>query len=137
WARITLGALVLHLVLRSRGLRVPTDPVMLRHFATVTLFGNIIPFSLLAWGEQHITSALTAVLNASTPLFTALFAAIALRARLRPVQIAGLVVGVVGVAVAAGVGGARLPRPSPGRSGGPRTAGPRHGRGFWVTRRPA
>jgi drug/metabolite transporter (DMT)-like permease len=108
WARITLGALVLRLVLRSRRVRVPTDPVMLRHFATVTLFGNIIPFSLLAFGEQHITSALTAVLNASTPLFTALFAAIALRERLRPVQVAGLGIGVVGVAVAAGFGVADL-----------------------------
>ena len=104
WARITLGAAVLALVLRSQGGRVPTDRVMLRHFAVVTLAGNIVPFTLLAWGEQHITSALTAVLNASTPLFTALFAAVALHERLRPVQVVGLAVGVVGVSVAAGLG---------------------------------
>lgn len=108
WARIALGATVLLLVLRRRGLRVPTDPVMLRHFAVVTVMGNIVPFSLLAWGEQHITSALTAVLNASTPLFTALFAAVVLHERLRAVQIAGLGVGVVGVAVAAGLGASDL-----------------------------
>ncbi len=108
WARIALGALVLSLVLRSQGGRVPTDRVMLRHFAIVTLAGNIVPFTLLAWGEQHITSALTAVLNASTPLFTALFAAVALHERLRPVQLLGLAVGVVGVSVAAGLGAADL-----------------------------
>ncbi|HZM38815.1 MAG TPA: DMT family transporter [Acidimicrobiales bacterium] len=108
WARITLGAGVLALVLRSQGGRVPTDRVMLRHFALVTLSGNIVPFTLLAWGEQHITSALTAVLNASTPLFTALLAAVALHERLRPIQVLGLGVGVVGVSVAAGLGASDL-----------------------------
>ncbi|MBI2710012.1 MAG: DMT family transporter [Actinobacteria bacterium] len=44
------------------------------------------------------------MLNASTPLFTAAIAAVVLRDRLRPVQLAGLVVGLGGVAVAAGFG---------------------------------
>jgi drug/metabolite transporter (DMT)-like permease len=108
WARIALGAGVLYAVLHGQQRRVPTDRLSLRHYAMVTLAGNIVPFTLLAWGEQHITSALTAVLNASTPLFTALFAAIGLGERLRPVQIAGLGLGIVGVAVAAGVGASDL-----------------------------
>src|SRR5262245_11925429 len=108
WARITLGAAVLALVLHRQGGRVPTDRVMLRHFAVVTLSGNLVPFTLLAWGEQHITSALTAVLNASTPRFTALLAAAALHGRRRPLQVLGLAVGVVGVSVAAGLGASDL-----------------------------
>src|SRR5512132_1473130 len=108
WARIALGATVLRIVLARQGGQVPTDRTMMRHFAVTALCGNIVPFSLLAWGEQHITSALTAVLNASTPLFTALFAAIGLGERLRPVQIAGLGLGIVGVAVAAGLGASDL-----------------------------
>ena len=108
WARIALGAAVLYAVLHGQRRRVPVDRVSLRHYAVATLAGNIVPFTLLAWGEQHITSALTAVLNASTPLFTALFAAIALSERLRPVQVAGLALGIVGVAVAAGVGASDL-----------------------------
>jgi drug/metabolite transporter (DMT)-like permease len=108
WARIALGAVVLYAVLRSQAGKVPLDAISRRHYAVVALAGNIVPFTLLAWGEQHITSALTAVLNASTPLFTALFAAIGLGERLRPVQIAGLGLGVVGVAVAAGVGASDL-----------------------------
>jgi drug/metabolite transporter (DMT)-like permease len=108
WTRIALGAGVLYAVLYGQRRRVPVDRASLRHYAVVTIAGNIVPFTLLAWGEQHITSALTAVLNASTPLFTALFAAIGLAERLRPVQIAGLALGVVGVAVAAGVGASDL-----------------------------
>jgi drug/metabolite transporter (DMT)-like permease len=108
WARIALGAAVLYAVLRGQRRRVRVDRASLRHYAVVTLAGNIVPFTLLAWGEQYITSALTAVLNASTPLFTALFAAIGLSERLRPAQIAGLALGIVGVAVAAGVGASDL-----------------------------
>jgi drug/metabolite transporter (DMT)-like permease len=108
WARIALGAAVLCAILRHQGGRVPVDRTSLRHYAVAATVGNIVPFTLLAWGEQHITSALTAVLNASTPLFTAVFAAIGLSERLRPVQIAGLALGMAGVAVAAGLGASDL-----------------------------
>ncbi|HZA88400.1 MAG TPA: DMT family transporter [Acidimicrobiales bacterium] len=108
WARIALGAAVLYAILRHQGGRIPVDRTSLRHYAVAATIGNIVPFTLLAWGEQHITSALTAVLNASTPLFTAVFAAIGLSERLRPVQIAGLALGMAGVAVAAGFGASDL-----------------------------
>lgn len=104
WGRITLGALVLHLVLRRQGQRMPTNRASLRPFAVVATVGTMLPFSLLAWAEQDITSALTAVLNASTPLFTATFSAVALRERLRPLQLAGLVVGIAGVGLAVEIG---------------------------------
>jgi drug/metabolite transporter (DMT)-like permease len=106
--RIALGAAVLVAVCAASGLRLPRDPTTWRHLAVAALLGNVLPFSLLAWGEQRVTSALTAVLNASTPLFTALAGAALLGERLRRGQVAGLAVGVVGVAVAAGVGGRDL-----------------------------
>lgn len=108
WARIGLGALVLHVVVRREGLTLPLDAVMLRHFALVGFFGAALPFTMLAWGEERITSALTAVLNASTPLFAAAIAVLAGQERLRRVQVGGLAVGVVGVAVAAGLGASDL-----------------------------
>jgi drug/metabolite transporter (DMT)-like permease len=108
WGRIALGAVVLYGFLHYQGLRVPTDRTSLRHFAIAAVAGTLVPFTLLAWAEQHITSALTAVLNASTPLFTAMFSALALAERLRPMQLVGLGAGVVGVAVAAGLGGSDL-----------------------------
>ena len=105
FGRIALGAVVLHLVLRTQDVALPTDRSTWRHFAVVAVFGSALPFTMLAWGEERITSALTAVLNASTPIFTALAAAMLLKERLRPIQIFGLAVGFVGVAVAAGIGG--------------------------------
>ena len=102
--RVGLGAAVLLGVVRARGLRLPRGRGWLRHFAVVALVGSAVPFTLLAWGEQHISSALSAVLNASTPLFAALFAGLLLGERLRPVQVGGLVLGFAGVAVAVGLG---------------------------------
>ncbi|MGH2686991.1 MAG: EamA family transporter, partial [Actinomycetota bacterium] len=106
--RVALGALVLHVVLHARGMKMPADRTLWLHFSVVALVGSAIPFTLLAWGEERITSALTAVTNASTPLFTVLFGVAVLRSRIRGAQAAGLLLGLAGVAVAAGVGGSDL-----------------------------
>lgn len=135
WSRIALGALALWAFVHHQGLRVPTDRTTLRHFAVVAVAGNIVPFTLLAWAEQHISSALTSVLNASTPLFTALFAALALSERLRLVQIAGLAVGLAGVAVAAGLGAADLHGSSAAASLAAALAGAGYGIAFVYMRR--
>jgi drug/metabolite transporter (DMT)-like permease len=107
-ARIGLGAIALHIVLRVRHETLPTARTFWRHSAISALFANILPFTSLAWGEQRITSALTAVLNASTPLFTALAGFLYLRTRVDRRGVVGLLVGIAGVAVAAGIGGADL-----------------------------
>ncbi len=134
--RVALGAAVLRIWLRSQRVRLPRDPAYRRWVVLVAVVANALPFTLIAWGEQRISSGLTAVVNASTPLFTAVAARVVLGDRLRPGQIAGLIIGFVGVSVAAGfgvsdltgssalgagaVGGCRLPAtasPSPGCAG--------------------
>ena len=108
FTRVALGMLVLLVVVRLKRLRLPTGRTAWRHFAVVGLFGSALPFTLLAWGEQHIASALAAVLNASTPLFAALLAAFFLGQRLRRSQSVGLLLGFIGVGVAAGLGASEL-----------------------------
>ena len=108
FTRVTLGMVVLLVVVRLRGLRLPTGREAWRHFAVVGLFGSALPFTMLAWGEQHISSALAAVLNAATTLFAALLAAVFLGQRLRRSQSLGLLFGFVGVGVAAGLGASDL-----------------------------
>jgi drug/metabolite transporter (DMT)-like permease len=108
FGRVALGSITLHLLLRARGIAMPTDRRTWWLFTAVAFFGSSLPFTMLAWGEQRITSALTAVLNASTPLFTAIAAALMLKDRLRALQAAGLLMGFAGVVVAAGLGGKDL-----------------------------
>jgi len=98
---------VLAVFLRRSGERLPER----RHWGHLLVLGlamSVVPFILIGWGEQHISSALAAVLNACTPLFAAGFAAGLLGERLRPPQLAGVAVGFLGVAVVAGVGGGDL-----------------------------
>jgi len=107
WGRIALGLAVLVVFLRGSGQR-PPERRYWGHLLVLGLTMSVLPFMLIAWGEQHIASALAAVVNACTPLFAAAFAAWLLGERLRPPQLAGLVVGFVGVGVVAGVGGGDL-----------------------------
>jgi drug/metabolite transporter (DMT)-like permease len=106
--RILLGAAVMLVLLHRRGLSLPRDRTTWRHFAVMGVVASAVPFTLLSWGEQRITSALASVLNASTPLFAALFAAVFLAERLRPPRLVGLALGFAGVGVAAGIGGGDL-----------------------------
>lgn len=106
--RIALGAAALQGWLRWRGVPPVRDRRVWWWGAAVGLVGSAVPFTLLAWGEERISSALTAVLNASTPLFTAMAAALLVGERLRRWQVGGLLVGIVGVAVAAGLGASDL-----------------------------
>ena len=108
FGRIAVGLVVISLVVRARGLRLPRDLRMWRHFAVMGLIYAALPFTLLAWGEERITSALASVMNAGTPLFAAIAAAVGLGERLRLRQVGGLLLGFVGVSVAAGLGGSDL-----------------------------
>jgi drug/metabolite transporter (DMT)-like permease len=41
------------------------------------LLNCVVPFSLLFWGQTHISSSLASILNATTPIFTVLVAQVA------------------------------------------------------------
>jgi drug/metabolite transporter (DMT)-like permease len=135
FARIALGAVVLHVVLRAQGDVLPLDRTSWRRFVVVAAWGSALPFTMLAWGEERISSALTAVLNASTPIFTALAAAVLLQERLRRAHVVGLAVGFVGVGVASGVGGSDFDGASFGGSAASVAAGACYGIAFAYTRR--
>lgn len=102
--RLVFGAAVVVLSLLITGAGFPRDLELWKRLAVMAMVTNVVPFSLFAWAQERITSALASVLNASTALFAALVALVFLGERLRRAQVFGLVLGFVGVAVAAGVG---------------------------------
>lgn len=98
--RLTVGALVLSAIVWAAGARWPRDPRVWGHLALMGLVANVTPWLLLAWGQQFIASGLAAVLTATAPLFTALFAAAVLAdERLSWRRVLGIVVGFAGVVV--------------------------------------
>jgi len=107
WGRIALGLAVLAVALLRSGESLPERRYW-GHLLVLGLTMSVLPFMLIGWGEEHISSALASVLNACTPLFAAGFAAGLLGERLRPPQLVGIAIGFLGVAVVAGVGGGDL-----------------------------
>ncbi|MFV2098033.1 DMT family transporter [Micromonospora sp. LOL_014] len=73
-ARLALGALVLIPVALHRGLRFPADRTTWGHLFVAALVANAVPYTLFGIGEQTIDSGVAGVLNATTPLWTALIA---------------------------------------------------------------
>lgn len=77
------------------------------HYALVGVVNSAVPFTLYSYAALHIPASYSVILNATTPLFGAVFAAVWLNERLTPRRLAGLAVGTAGVAlVARGKGGA-------------------------------
>jgi drug/metabolite transporter (DMT)-like permease len=71
--------------------------------AVVGIVGMAAPFFLISWGETHIDSGVAAVANSSVPIFVALLALrFAASERSTGVRLAGLVVGLAGVAFVVG-----------------------------------
>jgi drug/metabolite transporter (DMT)-like permease len=72
-------------------------------FVVLGLFNASLPFWLLAWSEKRLDSGLAAVLQASTPLFTALIALGFSRGdRVTGGRLAGVVIGFLGVVLLVG-----------------------------------
>lgn len=79
FARLALGALVLGLVLIVMRLKLPGERQLWLHLVVAALLANAIPYTLFGVAEQTVASNLAGAINATTPLWTILFALLARR----------------------------------------------------------
>jgi drug/metabolite transporter (DMT)-like permease len=105
--RITIGGLLLAGLARARGHTFPRD---LRTWMLLLVQGALqsaVPFTLISWGETRIDSGLAGVVNATPPMFVFVISAFILGTvpAVLP-KLAGVVLGLAGVAVIAGIGSA-------------------------------
>lgn len=103
-ARVALGALCLLIVLKPLGGSLPKRAADWLPFAIMGLVNNVIPFSLFLTAQTTISSGLASVLNATTPLFAVLVMAVSGEERLTGRRIAGVLIGIGGVALLRGPG---------------------------------
>ena len=102
-ARVGLAAVILNVWLMLRRDFMPASPRLWGSFILMGLVNNIIPFSLIAFGETRISSGLASILNATTPMFTVLAAhGLTTNERIKPAKAAGVLVGFAGVAMLIG-----------------------------------
>src|SRR3984893_10089112 len=97
--RVALAAMILLPVLRASQIRFPAGLSGWKPFFAIALLNNVLPFSLIVIGQTYIPSGLASILNATTPLFTVLVMAVAGDERLLLRRVAGVVTGLVGVAI--------------------------------------
>jgi drug/metabolite transporter (DMT)-like permease len=96
--RVGLAAILLYAILRLGGDNLPGPGRIWLPLAVVAFFQISFPFVLLSWAEQHIDSALAAILNGLTPLFTILLAhMLTTDDKLTPSKATGIGLGLVGV----------------------------------------
>ncbi|MYR92559.1 MULTISPECIES: DMT family transporter [unclassified Streptomyces] len=100
--RLVVGALVVLAMLAVKRLPLPSRPLW-GHIAVASVFGNVIPFTLFAIGEQHTTATIAGVIQGATPLITMGVAALALSEE-KPTRrkVAGLAGGFVGLIIVVG-----------------------------------
>jgi drug/metabolite transporter (DMT)-like permease len=98
--RVAIASLFLLPLLLWRGL----GPQLARHWKKVFFIGllnSAVPFACFSFALLSISTGLSAILNATAPLFGALVAWVWLKDRPHGLRILGLVIGFVGVALLA------------------------------------
>jgi drug/metabolite transporter (DMT)-like permease len=103
FSRAALGALVLYLFARVRGVDFNFRKNA-KAYMVIGLFNTAIPFALFAWSALYIPSSYMATMNSLAPVFTGLFGYLLLKEKLTLIRAGAFLLGMVGVAVLVGVG---------------------------------
>ncbi|SLN13256.1 DMT family transporter [Roseisalinus antarcticus] len=98
------AALVMWSVVALRRLPLPRGRSVWVGFLVMGLINNVLPFTLMAWGQLHIPTGLTSILNATTAIWAVILAALVFAdERLTLRKALGVTTGFAGAAVAIGL----------------------------------
>src|ERR1700755_3448789 len=61
-ARTLIAGGVLLMVMRLRGIAMPTDPAVWRRFMIQACLNSAVPFTLIAWSERYVDAGLATIL---------------------------------------------------------------------------
>lgn len=101
--RVLIAGGLSWLILKLQGSGLPRDRRDWLSFAGTGLLNGALPYTLITWGEQFVDTGITAILIASSPIFTVIFAQFFLPdERLTPSKALGILLGFLGVAALVG-----------------------------------
>lgn len=101
--RVGLASIALLIFLACSGQSMPTDRRVWTAFFIMGLLNNAIPFSLIVWGQTHVSAGQASILNATTPIFTVIAAHVFTRdEKMKWRHLAGIALGFAGVVVLMG-----------------------------------
>lgn len=100
WGRLLLGGITLGVFVVLRREPLPRRLAVWGHMTVLAVSFCVVPFLLFSWAQQHVTSGLASIYNATTPIMTAIMAWLVFRVeRLKIGQMIGILVGILGVMV--------------------------------------
>ena len=101
--RVLIGAVILTAALLVNGTRLPHTVQSWLIFLLMGFAGNLLPFFLIAWGQQTIDSGLAGMIMAIMPLMTMILAHYFIKGEdLNRYKILGFVLGISGVSLLLG-----------------------------------
>lgn len=95
--RLWPGALLLLLILLFKGEKLKGHFKDWHHFIAMGFFASALPFMSISAGQQYIPSSLAAIVNSTTPIFTAIGAHFLVGERLTWTKIIGILTGCCGI----------------------------------------
>lgn len=102
-ARTLIAGALLLVVLRLRGLRLPTDPAIWRRFMTQAYLNSVVPFTLIAWAERSVDAGLATILSSTSPIFVVLLSSVLVTSeRVGRVRLLGVLAGLAGTVLIVG-----------------------------------
>jgi drug/metabolite transporter (DMT)-like permease len=101
--RVAIAGAAMMILLRVMGLGWPWTYASVGSFVAMGVLNNVIPFTLIFYGQTQISAGLASILNATTPIFTVLVLHfLTSDERLTVRKSAGVALGFVGVIVLVG-----------------------------------
>jgi len=102
--RVGLAAITLWGVIFALRMPLPTTVKAWKALLIMGLLNNVIPFTLIVWGQIYIPSGLASILNATTPLFGVIVATLFLPdEKATTLKILGVIIGFFGVVLMFGL----------------------------------
>ena len=102
--RTLIAGVLLLLIMRWRGVRMPLDGATWGRFTFQACLNSVVPWTLIAWGEGTVDAGLATILNSAAPIFTFLFTALITRHEAAtPRKLLGVTAGMVGICLIVGV----------------------------------
>lgn len=98
--RLMIGGILLWLILRTSEYSLGLHRRHLKHFIVMGFVACGLPFFLITFGEVYISSSMAAIVNSTTPIWTALLAHVFIHSEaMSTKKISGIMLGVLGIVV--------------------------------------
>lgn len=98
--RFLIAALIIWSIMRIKRIKLQTDRNSVYMYIVLSIFSFAIPFGLVYWAEQFVSSGLASIIFASLPLFVIVFTYFSFKQEsIVTAQVIGVVFGFLGIVV--------------------------------------